>query len=521
MKARLLFPDHDFDPKRPLPWNADALTRDLALDTVFQAMARKDDFVLEVAKQALFQGVENDASTIVHRQNLLRDGLAHPELLRQLYALAEEAVEIQRRHWLGSLSRFPSWTLNWGVGLLGDLLSLIRRLRDLVDAQSGASFGQEWSAFFSMIQSELSDDYLESLVEHLKNMKFEGGVMFSSRLGDGDRSVEYVLHRPPAQRFSWFERIFPPKQPGFGFDIHPRDEAGARALEDLRARGIASISQTVGQSADHVRSFFHMLRVELAFYVGCLNLHEDIAQRGAEVCFPDAAPAEVGKLSFRGLYDLGLALRQEQPMVGNDADADGRALVLVTGANQGGKSTFLRSVGVAQLMLQAGMFVPAQAMSASVRDGVFTHYKREEDLTLNSGKLDEELGRMSEIVDHLTPRPLILFNESFAATNEREGSEIARQILSALLEKPVTIVCVTHLYELAHDFAESGTQGVLFLRADRRDDGSRTFHLVEGEPLRTSFGDDLYRNVFGEVPGRAEAASQRSHAAREGLPSPG
>ncbi|MER8376745.1 hypothetical protein NKH19_22355 [Mesorhizobium sp. M1338] len=64
-------------------------------------------------------------------------------------------------------------------------------------------------------------------------------------------------------------------------------------------------------------------------------------------------------------------------------------MVVITGANQGGKSTFLRGVGLAQLMMQCGMFVPA-AFCGSVCDGVFTHYKRGEDATMKSGKLDEE-----------------------------------------------------------------------------------------------------------------------------------
>ena len=71
---------------------------------------------------------------------------------------------------------------------------------------------------------------------------------------------------------------------------------------------------------------------------------------------------------------------------------------------------------------------------------------------MKSGKLDEELSRMSGIVNHITPNSMVLFNESFAATNEREGSEIARQIISALLEKHVKVFFVTHLYEFAHGF---------------------------------------------------------------------
>ena len=89
----------------------------------------------------------------------------------------------------------------------------------------------------------------------------------------------------------------------------------------------------------------------------------------------------------------------KQRVVGNDVNADDKDLVIITGANQGGKSTFLRSLGLAQLMMQCGMFVPAESFCANVCDGIFTHYKREEDVTMKSGKLDEELSRMSDIVD--------------------------------------------------------------------------------------------------------------------------
>ena len=211
---------------------------------------------------------------------------------------------------------------------------------------------------------------------------------------------------------------------------------------------------------------------------------------------PSPAAAEERRLSFQGLCDVCLALSMDQRVVANEADADRHDLVIVTGANQGGKSTFLRSIGLAQLMMQCGMFVTAESLCFSVRDGLFTHYKREEDTGMKSGKLDEELSRMSNIVDHITPHSMILFNESFAATNEREGSEIARQIISALLDKRVKIVYVTHLHELARGFYDRSMGDVLFLRAERQAGGTRTFKLLEGEPLQTSFGEDLYNSIF-------------------------
>ena len=143
------------------------------------------------------------------------------------------------------------------------------------------------------------------------------------------------------------------------------------------------------------------------------------------------------------------------------------------------------------------MFVCAQAFTAERCNGLFTHYKREEDASLTSGKLDEELARLSDIADWIHPGGLLLSNESFASTNEREGSELARQAVEALRERGIKVVAVTHLFDFAHRLAARQRPDTLFLRAERQDDGSRTFKLVPGEPLSTSFGQDLYQQVFG------------------------
>ncbi len=291
-------------------------------------------------------------------------------------------------------------------------------------------------------------------------------------------------------------RIFAKKPPVFTIQISDRDESGARALSELNNKGINLVANALAQSADHIISFFNMLRTELAFYVGCLNLYERLDQKGKPITFPlPVAPGE-RRHSFNGLYDVCLALSLEQKVVGNDANADNKDLVIITGANQGGKSTFLRSIGLAQLMMQCGMFAPAESFCSNICENLFTHYKREEDATMSSGKLDEELGRMSDIVDNITSNSMLLFNESFAATNEREGSEIARQIICALLEKRVKVFFVTHLYEFAHGFYNIKMENAIFLRAERQADGGRTFKIIEGEPLQTSYGEDLYNKIF-------------------------
>jgi len=500
MKVHLLFSDRDFDPGAPLCWNQADLVRDLALDRLFAAMALEDEFLDKIARRVILSETPAGLDTVRYRQDALQDALDKADMVRTLFSLASEAVVLERKHYLGTLSKYPSWVLRWGIDLITAYLELIVRLRDTVDRQRAGFRSQAFNALFDTLQADLSDDYLDEVRAHLADLKFPYGETLTAVLGEGAKGVDYRLLRTPTRAGRWWERWIPPRPGPYGFSIHPRDEAGAQALGELRARGTAQVAVAVGQSADHIRNFFVALRTELAFYVGCLNLHDALRKRECPLVRPTVSAPEAPHLAFRDLRDTGLVLAATGPVVGNDLPAGDPRLIVVTGANQGGKSTFLRSLGMAQLMTQAGMFVTAEAFASSLGDGVFTHHKREEDPGMSSGKLDEELKRMSEVVEHLGRHPFVLFNESFAATNEREGSEIARQVLTGLLEHGARILCVTHLYELASSLAKAPSAPTVFLRADRSEDGARPFKLVEGPPLETSFGDDLYRNIFGEEP---------------------
>jgi len=494
MKALLMHRDRDFDLQQELLCNDSSLMQDLELDTLFLAMADSDAFLLDVARRVLFSGLQNDVGTILYRQAALKDCLKNPAAVRALYALAVEAIETKRNRWLGIFSHNPSAILHGAIDLMQMFIGILRRLRNIAQEQAGQFESEAFRTLFATLENELSDEYLASTQDHLRQLMFPAGILVSAELGRGNEGRNYVLRKPRAQ--SWVQQFLGKRPPSFSFRIDPRDEAGGRALSELGDRGIHLAANALAQSADHILSFFQMLQAELAFYVGCLNLYGQLAAKGEPVCFPRPAPTGERRSHFSGLYDVCLSLHMDQRVVGNTVDADRKSLVIITGANQGGKSTFLRSIGLAQLMMQCGMFVGADSFDAELCTGLFTHYKREEDATMKSGKLDEELARMSDIADSISPNSMMLFNESFAATNEREGSEIARQIVCALLEKRIKVFFVTHLYEFARGLFDKPMEDAIFLRAERRADGTRTFGLVQGEPLETSYGEDLFREIF-------------------------
>jgi len=503
MKVRLLFPDRDFDLALTPPPGSDILTQDLGLEVLFRSMAGGDRFLAEVVRKVVLTSLD-DPAVISYRQDILGDCLAHPEVVRELYAIAVQAIDRQRSVW-GWSTRFADTLVQRSVEILTLLLASMRRVRAIAEASGPAMKSPGLRRLFAEMEAELDDAFLDTVDMHLRRLRKRDEVVLTAALGPGTRGGEYVLRRRVHPR-TWRERIRVGEPGSYTYQVAPRDEAGSRMLGDIRTRGLALAANATARSSDHVVSFFTQLRSELAFYVGCLNIRDEVGRLGGTICRPEALPAADRSLTMRGLADISLSLVQQGAAVANDLETPEARLVVVTGANRGGKSTFLRSLGLAQVMMQSGMFVAAASFAAPVRQGIFTHFRREEDQGLTSGKLDEELGRMRWIVDHANPRSVVLLNESFASTNEREGSEIGRQVITALLDAGVTVVLVTHLYELALGFLADARTDALFLRAERLPDGHRTFRVVDGEPLPTSHGQDLYQRIFGDRAGDAGVA---------------
>ncbi len=477
-----------------------ALVQDLDVETLVQAMAAGDIFLFRAGWHAMLASLD-DPEAIRYRQQVLTDCIAQPAVIREVYAIAVAAIEGERRDWVTRHSTHAETSLHRSLTVLGLFLGQLRQLRRITDGQRAAFRSAGLTRFFDMVAAQLDDPCLGAMEEHLDRLRLKGGLRLRAQLGALHTDTTYALCRPRTAGQPWRERLGLGGRSAFSYEVSALDRYGLEALGELRERGIALAADALEESVEDLLAFFLQLRAELGFYLGCLNLHEELVRRGVPTCFPD--PVATGPvLSAQGLCEPSLSLRSPEPVVGNDLAADGALLVVVTGANGGGKSTFLRSVGIAQLMMQCGMFVAARSFRADVRTGVFTHFKREEADTLKSGKLDEELGRMSAIVDALAPNGLVLLNESFAATNEREGSEIARQIVRALLRLGVKVCYVTHMHDLAAGFAREALPEARFLRAERLPDGLRTYRIVPGEPQPTSHGEDVYRRVFGS-PGEA------------------
>lgn len=467
---------------------AEQLAEDLGLSAVIDAMAGGDAEISSASRSVLLS-VPPGRADVAHRHGVLADVVREPGLPRELYHLAGRALDAQRGAARATLSNAPEALLTQSVTTLTACLDLLRDLRLLADRYRGRVTSAGLTRFFAMTAEQFDETYLRSASGVLDRLPVQGDVLVSARPGPGGDSVDLRVHQPVRRARGLFRRGGPDGVPSATWSVANGDEAGHRALQSLRDQALAEPARAAERSAAHVLSFFSALRSEVAFYLGCLNLRHALAERGAAVCLPVVEPSGPPVLRARGLYDPALQLRLDEPVVSNDLDATGMTLVMVTGANRGGKSTFLRSVGLAELMTAAGTVVAADSYRTSVRTCVLTHVTRDEDDTRLSGKLDEELRRMSQLADVVSPGGLVLMNESFQSTNEREGSDIAREVVDALTASGVVVVFVTHLHELARRCWDDREQlPALFLRAALRPDGHRSFRLEPGAPETSSHG---------------------------------
>lgn len=241
---------------------------------------------------------------------------------------------------------------------------------------------------------------------------------------------------------------------------------------------------------------------DLTFYLGALEYCRKMSAAGIELCFPRILKKEHKGYRAKGLLNPVLSvLNPSRKPVANDVDfREGGEIFLLTGINQGGKTTFLRAVGITQLLFQLGWPVPAQEASISLVDRIVTVFSHEENTALQHGKLGQELKTMRQGMEEATPYSLLLCNEPITGTSPMENLYLSRIVLSACKVNGFKGIWVTHLYDLASR-AEAMNQALsgsalssLTAEAVVRDgEVEASYRVFRGEPAFTSYAREVMR----------------------------
>jgi DNA mismatch repair protein MutS len=191
---------------------------------------------------------------------------------------------------------------------------------------------------------------------------------------------------------------------------------------------------------------------ELQFYLAYLDYTRPVRAAGLSFCYPDVSVSSKD-VRATGTFDLALARKlaiEGAPVVTNDFRLDGRErIAVVTGPNQGGKTTFARTFGQLHHLASVGCPVPGSAARLFLFDRLFTHFEREEDLTAMRGKLEDDLVRIGEILRSATGDSIVILNETFASTTTRDARFLGTNLLTKVMRLDALCVYVTFVDELA------------------------------------------------------------------------
>lgn len=271
------------------------------------------------------------------------------------------------------------------------------------------------------------------------------------------------------------------------------------AINDVYHSSLRSWKKIVQTYVLENTEFLLNLMPEFEFLVRGTDMLRALQKKGCTLAMPDIRPMEEHAFSVTELYNPCVALKIEDEIVTNDLVFDENATIYVlSGPNRGGKSVITCAVGLAQVMLQLGMYVPAKSASISPVDGIYTHFPSGADDTIDKGRLGEECARLSEILDCITENSLVLLDESLSSTGSYEASYIAAEVLSGLAHVGCRCLFSTHLHELAAEVdninrrsRESGGVAIDTLVAGMKGEGKRSFKITRAKPDGKSYARDI------------------------------
>jgi DNA mismatch repair protein MutS len=432
-----------------------AFFTDLNLDQIVAAVtAGKDEYDLK----PFFHQPLHDADDVAYRHAVMQD-LERPVLRDDIKVFADAMRAVREHVAQAGKLRYPYQKGRWLLDAVQIYCDAVVRLSDDLSRVRPASRGLSMladhvaryvasEAFVSLRRQtrELADDlgkiHYTVLVDH-------GRVEVRRYAGETDYSADV------AATFHKFEQAGTTEF-AFSFSDPPEmNHIEAAILEQVAKLYPDIFSELAAYVAAH-REFrdpaIARFDREIQFFVAYLDYIDRFKEAGLSFCYPRVSGTSKEICDCDG-FDLALAdrlLGEHAVPVCNDFRLEGRErIIVVSGPNQGGKTTFARTFGQLHYLASLGLPVPGTRARLFLFDRLFTHFEREEDVADLRGKLQDDLVRIHAILERATPRSIVVMNEIFTSTTFRDASALSRKIAARIVELDLLCVWVTFIDELA------------------------------------------------------------------------
>ncbi len=428
---------------------------DLNLDQVIEAItARKEEYDLK----PFFYTPLRDARTIRYRHSVMQD-MEDAALMTHIETFAEKMVIVRRYLALVEKLEFDyhkkGWFLEAALVYCQAVTDLARSL-GLVDLKSHG-----FLAFREYVANYARSDGFQLLLEEAKEVK------------NGLSSVKYCVivqygkfkvrrYEEETDYSMEVEKVFEKFKQGAVKDYRIDLYQGS-GMNHIEAQILDFVSRLYPEQFDVLDRFCEQhghfvddtIRTfdrEIQFYIAYLELIADIKRKGLAFCYPQVSATNREVYDYDG-FDLALAqslLYTEKPVVCNDFFLKGpERIIVVSGPNQGGKTTFARTFGQLHYLASLGCPVPGRKARLFLFDRIFTHFEKEEDIRNLRGKLQDDLVRIHDILARTTSDSILIVNEMFTSTTLEDAIFLSKEIMTRVMELDLLCAWVTFIDELS------------------------------------------------------------------------
>jgi DNA mismatch repair protein MutS len=428
---------------------------DLNLDQIIDAItAHKEEYNLK----PFFYTPLRDPRTIHYRHDVMRE-LENETLIGHINTFAKKMILVRRYLALVENLDYQYHKKGW---FLEAALAYCEAVRDLErDLGQAELKSRGFQAFREYVTNYSGSPEFQSLFEEASKVKSGlAGLKYSVIVNYGKFSVrkyegEQDYNVEVVKTFEKFKQ-------GAVKDYRLKLEyaSGMNQIEAiildfvsrLYPEEFAALDQFCERHSRFVDDAIRIFDREIQFYIAYLEFIAGIKRKGLSFCYPQVSTTERDAYDEDG-FDLALAhtlLQTEKPVVSNDFFLNGpERIIVVSGPNQGGKTTFARAFGQLHYLAALGVPVPGRKARLFLFDHIYTHFEREEDISNLRGKLNDDLVRIHDILTRATSDSILIVNEMFASTTLEDAVFLSKEIMEKVMELDLLCVWVTFIDELS------------------------------------------------------------------------